>query len=237
MSDDVGTRRARRAGQPFARTLTCGVFFFGVLVSALLVSAKPAAAQAASQPDPQESAAEKIREDAKAERESRGSSGWYIVAVDVPAVLVMDLSLALGARANGGSVDLPGSAAAPFGFGATAYVLAAPIVHWLQEGGPGSATQWASAGLHVAGFLVGSSLELGLLQGSNSCGSPSTATGCTLSPALAATVGGLIFAVPTVLDALVLKTHRKHSWGGDVAWAPTLQVRSGGAVAGLGGAF
>jgi hypothetical protein len=200
-------------------------FILGSTVTAAAsLTSLSASAQSAAQPgaqDAQDQVVSQIRADAQAERESRTSHAWYVLAADIPSALALDAGYLLSAASNGDT----GSSALILG-GFSVYTLAAPILHWVD----GSIWQgFASLGLHVVGELSALGAESGLL-----CGNTKPCGFSVPGPL----VGLLIFAIPTTIDALFLSDKRvEHEWRAKTAWVPTLQVKPNGAVAGLGKAF
>jgi hypothetical protein len=209
--------------QTFALRRATATMVAGGALASLIV---PATASAQSAPPDsavaRDQAAAQVRDDAEAERASRKWYGGYVLAVDIPSILVLDVGTALG-MGDGGSVS--GGGAAALAVGGVGYAFGAPIVHWI-EGDVGAG--WGSFGLHMGGFLAGIGFQ----------GSVSTTHGTALA---VTPITGLIYAVPTVLDVLLLsRSRQRHDWSGsapNAAWAPTLQVRQGGAVLGLGATF
>jgi hypothetical protein len=189
--------------------------------------------------DARDAAAQQIRDDARAERNASKWLGWTVLATDVPAALVLGLGLGFGYSQSEASVSVSGGGMAAGVIGGLGYVLGAPIAHWTRgEAGSG----WVSLALHAVGATAAAGVEIGLLQGDSNgvkCTFPS-ATGplqCS-SPntGLPIAVAGLILAVPTVIDAVFMSTsHRKHEWSTTSEWMPILQIRDGGAVAGVAG--
>jgi hypothetical protein len=189
-----------------------------VSCAVMMASLAPSVARADDSAAPDDAArqrvADQIRDDAKVEEASRNWFGGTIIVLDAVTGVTTD---AIWANSSSGSGTL-------LGFGLTSlagYTFGAPIVHWAHgQLGLG----FASLGLHLAGGLGGLTTA-GLL----SVDGPSAA-GMVL--------GGLIFAIPTVIDtALLSTTHTKHEWTTKSAWAPTFQVRRGGATAGFAAEF
>jgi hypothetical protein len=205
----------------------CGAMAAGVLGSGV---ADAQTAATPSEQDAQENVASQIRADATAERESRAWLWWPVLAIDVPSVLAVDLGFATGLNPEGVS----GAGVGAIVGGSIAYTFGAPVFHWI-EGGVWQG--FASLGLHLAGFAGGSATDT--LLTATYCSSSGRGYGCSTTTSVPGLlVSSVILAVPTALDALFLsKTRVKHEWPAKTAWSPTLQLRQGGAVLGLGAAF
>lgn len=174
--------------------------------------------------------------DASAEPETEHSFRGWILGLDASAIALAEAGILVGTQPNtceftGGFA--PAGAVTPscpghyltyggimlLGTGGVLYGLGAPTVHWLHhQGGAG----FASLGLHVLGGAVGG--YVAYAEGVNA-GHPDVA-------ALAALP---IFAIPTVVDALFMSSYRESSDSPapKASWAPRLNLRHDGAIAGV----
>jgi hypothetical protein len=190
----------------------------------MMASVAPSVARADTPEGPDDDAtrqrvADQIREDAKVEEASHDWFGGTIIGLDAATALATDILFDVATNSNSSTV--------PAVLGATSlvgYLFGAPTVHWVHgQLGLG----FASFGLHVAGTFGGIATEFVV---GDARGDGVTAGGAVLA--------GLIFAIPTVLDASLLSTtHTKHEWTTKAAWTPTFQVRRGGATAGFAAEF
>jgi len=153
--------------------------------------------------------------------------GWQTLLVDAAALGTGVTGYALN-RGNGnvlGTVGILG------------YIFGAPIVHWVHgHAGRGA----ADAGIRLLGPLVlgGIGFLLGLPAGTNSNGDPvvaqvTGAIGLGIGYAAVVTLDAAVFA----FDARLVDRDPEAPRPTTVSVLPTVQLRPGGAMLGLGGRF